>query len=143
MRIAKNKKLGCVRALRLYLNILSGELDKVHVFRGDIWLADLGQPIGSEAGFVRPVIIVQADALNQSRLESYIAIPLTSKETRASARWNALLPARATGLDRDSIAQTNLIVTVPQGRMLERIGSVDDSRLDDVFAGLDIALGRR
>lgn len=114
----------------------------MHIARGDIWLADLGQPVGSEAGFVRPVVIVQADQLNHSRLTSYVAIPLTTKQVRASARWNLLFSARSTGLDRDSIAETNLIVTVPESRMIDRLGSIDDGKLNELLGRLDIALGR-
>ena len=114
----------------------------MHIARGDIWLADLGQPVGSEAGFFRPIVIVQADALNHSRLTSYVAIPLTSKQARASARWNLILQAKSTGLDRDSVAETNLIVTVPQSRMIDRIGSIDDDKLHALLGRLDIALGR-
>lgn len=44
------------------------------VERGQVWTADLGEPEGSEPGYNRPVLIVQNDAFNRSRLHTVIAV---------------------------------------------------------------------
>jgi len=108
----------------------------------DIWLADLPQPVGSEAGFRRPVIIVQADALNTSRMRSCLAIPITSVATRGHYPWNMSLPENKTGWMTNSIAQCNLMLAVDEGRLIEKIGRITPSQLRQLFACLDIVLGR-
>jgi mRNA interferase MazF len=108
----------------------------------DIWLADLDEPVGSAPGYRRPVIVVQADAINLSRLATYLCIPLTSRPFRLQLPWNLNLSAAATGLEKDSVAQTNLLTPVDQSQMIERIGHISEKQLKQLFACLDIALGR-
>ena len=108
----------------------------------DIWLADLREPIGSEAGFVRPVIIVQADGINVSRLSTYLAVPVTGLLGRSSVPWNLVLSANTAGLGKKSIAQTNLTLTVDDTQLIERMGSISASQLGQLFICLDVALGR-
>ena len=57
------------------------------ISQGDIWWADLGEPIGSSPGYRRPVLVVQCDALNQSRIGTVLCVPLTQPDQMgASAR---------------------------------------------------------
>jgi mRNA interferase MazF len=113
------------------------------VRRGDIWLADYGEPVGSEPGFRRPVVIVQSDKINASRFGSYLAVPMTTNLNWALAASNLLLPAQSTGLRRDSVAQTALLTATDHSRLLARLGKVDDRLLDQLFHRIDLALGRR
>ncbi len=112
------------------------------IARGDIWWADLGEPIGGAAGYCRPVIIVQADAINQSRLETILCIPLTSNLNRAGLPTNLMLRANMTGLDRDSVAQSTLMLALDKARFIERIGSVSERQMEQLLRCLDITLGR-
>jgi mRNA interferase MazF len=114
----------------------------VEVRQRDIWLADLGEPVGSEAGFLRPVIIVQADGINASRLSTYLAIPLTGLIGRAEVPWNLTLTDSTPGLAKKSIAQTNLMLAVDKAQLVERLGSIPEARLRKLFTCLDVALGR-
>ena len=114
----------------------------MEVRQRDIWLADLREPVGSEAGFVRPVVIVQADGINASRLSTYITIPVTGLLGRASVPWNLALLETTPGLAKNSIAQTNLILTVDETQLIERLGSISTAQLRRLFACLDVALGR-
>ena len=70
------------------------------ISQGEIWWADLGEPIGSGPGYRRPVVVVQCDALNQSRVSTVVCVPLTSNLKWADAPGNVLLTARATGLSK-------------------------------------------
>lgn len=112
------------------------------VGQGEIWWADLAEPIGSAPGWRRPVLVVQSDAFNQSRIASIVCVPLTSNLKWAGAPGNVRLVAGATGLDRDSVANVSLIVAIDRTQLVERVGKVPKSKLELVFAGIDIVLGR-
>ena len=113
------------------------------VRQGDIWLADLGQPIGSTAGFVRPVVVVQGDAVNASGLTTYLTVPMTANLRHAKVPTNLLLVPGATGLDREWVAQPTLLLAVADEQLLERIGALADGQLRRLFAKLDLVLGRQ
>ncbi len=112
------------------------------MLQGEIWWADLADPIGSSAGYRRPVIIVQADQLNRSKLSTIICVPITGNTKWAAAPTSLLVKAASTQLDRDSVAQVAKIVVVDKAQFIERIGRVDERTLLKLFDRLDIALGR-
>jgi len=112
------------------------------IAQGEIWWADLADPIGSSAGYRRPVLVVQGDALNASRIATALCVPLTSNLKWAEAPGNALLPAAETGLDRDSVANVSLLVAVDKAQLDERSGQVTRRTLERVSAGIDVVLGR-
>ncbi len=108
--------------------------------RGEIWWADLGEPSGSEPGFRRPVLIVQADAFNRSRLETTIGVILTSNLRLLDAPGNVLVPKRESGLPKDSVANVSQILTLDRNDLSERAGSVSSGTLTGVNAGLRLVL---
>ncbi len=108
--------------------------------RGEIWWADLGEPRGSEPGFRRPLLIVQSDAFNHSRIETTIAVALTSNLQLVAAPGNVLVPKRASGLPRDSIANVSQLVTVDRDTLTERVGRLSSNLLAAVDAGLRLVL---
>jgi mRNA interferase MazF len=114
----------------------------VDVSHGDIWWADLPEPSGSGPGFRRPVVVVQGDALNRSRIATAVCIPLTSNLRWASAPGNVLLQARLTGLPKDSVANVSQIITLDKEILTERVGKLPRKKLDLILAGIDIVLGR-
>jgi mRNA interferase MazF len=112
------------------------------ISQGDVWWADLGDPAGSEPGFRRPVVVVQADTFNRSALRTVVVVPLTSNLRWASAPGNMRLTARATGLPRDSVANVSQIVTLDRSGLVERVGRLSPARFELVLAGIDTVLGR-
>lgn len=112
------------------------------IAQGDIWWADLADPAGSAPRYRRPVLVVQSDALNRSRIATAVCVPLTSNLKWADAPGNVLLSARAAGLDRDSVANVSLIVAIDKAQLTERAGRVPQRKLDLVLAGVDVVLGR-
>ena len=110
--------------------------------QGEIWWADLGDPVGSAPGYRRPVLVVQGDPLNRSRIATVVCVPLTSNLKWAAAPGNVTLTARATGLDRDSIANVSLVVALDKAQLVERVGKVTARKLALVLAGVDVVLGR-
>lgn len=110
--------------------------------QGDIWWAELDQPTGSAPGFRRPVVIVQGDAYNRSRIATVVCAPLTSNLKWADAPGNVLLRSRATGLPKDSVANVSQVVTLDRSVLVERIARLTGKQLELVLAGLDIVFGR-
>src|SRR4051812_38474956 len=76
----------------------------VVVERGEIWWADIGEASGSGPGFRRPVLVVQSDAFNRSRIRTIAGVVITSNMRLVDAPGNVLLPKKASGLSRDAIA---------------------------------------
>jgi mRNA interferase MazF len=108
--------------------------------RGDLWWADLGEPEGAEPGFRRPVLIVQAEAFNRSRLQTVIAVVLTSNLRLVDAPGNVLMPAKATGLPKDSVANVSQVITIDRDFLTEKAGRLRGQRLKDVDGGLRLVL---
>jgi len=114
----------------------------VVISQGEVWWADLPAPAGSGPGFRRPVIVLQGDALNRSRLATVVCVPLTSNLKWALAPGNVHLSARLTGLPKASVANVSQIVSVDKGFLIERAGKLPLSHLDLVLAGIDTVLGK-
>lgn len=110
------------------------------VQRREVWWADLEEPRGSEPGFRRPVLIVQADSFNRSRLRTAIAVVLTSNTRLLDAPGNILLSAQATGLPKDSVANVTQVVTLDRDFLTERVGRVAPKLMARVDAGLKLVL---
>ncbi|MCY3775257.1 MAG: type II toxin-antitoxin system PemK/MazF family toxin [Candidatus Aminicenantes bacterium] len=110
------------------------------VARGEVWWADLDYPRGSEPGFRRPVVIVQADAFNRSRLKTILGVILTSNTRLLDAPGNVLLPATSTGLPKDSVANVTQIVTLDELYLSDRVGHVSRILMARVDSGLRLVL---
>lgn len=109
--------------------------------RGEIWWADLGSPHGSEPGLRRPVLIIQADAFNRSRLTTVLAVILTTNLRLVEAPGNVLIPAKLSGLPKDSVANVTQIITVDRDFLLERVSQLQGHTLKNLDAGLRLVLG--
>jgi mRNA interferase MazF len=114
----------------------------VEVAQGDIWWAELPEPAGSGPGFRRPVVVVQGNPLNRSRIGTVVCVPLTSNLTWADAPGNTLLAAKATGLPKDSVANASQIITIDRSFLAERVGRLGPKQLAQVLHGIDVVLGR-
>jgi mRNA interferase MazF len=114
----------------------------VVIAQGDVCWADMPGPARAGPGFRRPVVVVQSDAFNRSRIATAICVPLTSNVKWACAPGNVLLPARSTGLSKDSVANVSQIVTVGRSILTERVGHLSRAQLALVLTGIDVVLGR-
>ena len=108
--------------------------------RGEIWWAELGDPLGSGPGFRRPVLVVQSDAFNRSRIRTVVAVVVTSNLRLADAPGNVLLPAKASGLPKDSIANVSQVITLDRDFLSARAGRVRGAILSDVESGVRLVL---
>ncbi len=112
------------------------------ISQGEIWWADLPSATGSGPGFRRPVVVVQGDSLNQSRIATVICVPLTSNLKWGDAPGNVALPSQVTGLVKDSVANVAQILTVDREVLTECAGKVSRARVQLILAGIDVVLGR-
>lgn len=112
------------------------------ISQGEVWWADLLSPTASEPGFRRPVVVVQGDALNRSRVATVICVPLTSNLRWADAPGNVLLAARSTSLRKDSVANVSQIVALDKSFLTERVGKLSAAKVELLLSGIDVVLGR-
>ena len=112
------------------------------ISQGNVYWANLPDPTGSGPGFRRPVVVVQGDALNRSRIRTVVCIPLTSNLRWAEAPGNVLLPARASGLPKESVANVSQVITLDREFLTEEVGKLSKRQLESILAGIDIVLGR-
>ena len=110
--------------------------------QGEVWWADLPEPTGSGPGYRRPVVVVQGDALNRSRLATAVCVPLTSNLRWADAPGNARLTARMTGLPKDSVANVSQVVALDKTVLERRAGKLPRVKVDLLLSGIDVVLGR-
>ena len=108
------------------------------IAQGEVVWADLGEPAGSAPGFRRPVVVVQGDAFNRSRIATVVCVALTSNLLWAEAPGNVLLDAKLTGLPKDSVANVSQLVTLDRTTLTERAGALSAKKL--VLVGIDIVL---
>ena len=106
------------------------------MYRGEIWWANLPDPLGSEPGYRRPILIVQDDIFTQSRISTVIVVIITSNTQLAQAPGNVLLPREATGLPRDSVANVSQIFTVDKTFLVERVGLLPEHLQEEIDEGL-------
>ena len=109
--------------------------------RGDIWWATLPEPSGSEPGYRRPIVVVQVDSFNESRIATVVAVAVTSNTNLAQAPGNVMLPHKASGLSRDSVANVSQVVTLDKSFLTERVGTLPIPLMERVEDGLRLVLG--
>ena len=112
------------------------------ISQGDGCWAELPPPTGSGPGFRRPVVVVQGEALNRSRVATVVCVPLTSNLRWADAPGNVLLTARMTRLPKDSVANVSQVVALDRTLLEERVSRLSRAKIDLLLAGLDVVLGR-
>lgn len=113
----------------------------VEARRGEVWWAELREPRGSEPGYRRPVLIIQSDEFNRSRISTVLVVVLTSNVRLVDAPGNVLISAKAGGLSRDSVANVSQLVTLDRNYLDEQIGRLPSRLMAAVDAGLKLVLG--
>jgi mRNA interferase MazF len=104
--------------------------------RGEIHWADLGTPAGSRPAKRRPILVVQSDPYNDSRLATVVAVVITSNTALAAMPGNVFLPATATGLPRDSVVNVTALVTLNKADLTDRVSGLSLDLMNEVDRGL-------
>lgn len=112
------------------------------IAQGEVWWAELPELSDSGPGFRRPVVVVQGDALNRSRVATVVCVPLTSNLRWAGAPGNVLLSSRLTGLPKDSVANISQILALDRSLLTESTAKLPQRKLELILAGIDVVLGR-
>ena len=110
------------------------------VKRGQLWWTELPSPIGSAPSYTRPVLIVQADSFNQSRIQTVIVVAVTSNLKLAKAPGNVRLSTDVSGLPKDSVANVSQIITLDKDSLTEAIGMLDKLTMNQIDEGIKLVL---
>ncbi len=108
--------------------------------RGEIWWADLREPVASEPGYRRPILIISTDTLNQSAIKTVLTAVLTTNLNLAKAPGNVFASAKATGLSKDSVVNVSQLVTADKDFLSEYVGEIDPKVMQRVASGLRLVM---
>ncbi len=111
------------------------------VRRGEIWWASLPAPQGSGPGYRRPIVVVQSDQFNESRISTVVIAIITSNLRLAAAPGNMLLDRYESGLPRDSVLNLSQVLTVDKSFLTERVGILSAQTISAMDAGLKLVMG--
>ena len=111
--------------------------------QGEIYWLDLGSPVGSSPGYLRPFVVIQNDVFNSSPIQSTVVCALTSNPRRAKAPGNVLLDEGEADLPERSVVNVSQLLTVSKEQLTERIGALSKVRLAEVLRGVVLVLAPR
>lgn len=108
---------------------------------GELWWATLPDPVGSGPGSRRPVVVVQTDEFNESRIATVVVAAVTSNLRLAAAPGNVLFRRRQSGLRRDSVINVSQLLTVDKSFLTERVRELPGEVVTNLRTGLRLVLG--
>lgn len=108
--------------------------------RGEIWWADLPEPKASSPGFARPVLIIQSDDFNRSRIQTVLVVAITSNLILAEAPGNVPVSKRESGLPKKSVVNVSQVLTLDKSFLRDRCGKLKRATLHSVEEGLKLVL---
>ena len=110
------------------------------IHRGEIWWAELQEPSGSGPGYKRPLVIIQSNEFNKSRINTIVAVVLTTNIRLADSPGNVMLSKKMTGLPKDSVANVSQVVTIDRYFLVDRSGSLPAGTMKLIDDGLRLVL---
>jgi len=108
--------------------------------RGEIWWAKLPEPLESEPGYPRPLLIVQANEFNKSRISTIIAVAITTNIRLAGAPGNILLSSKQSKLPRKSVVNISQIITIDKSFLTEKVHTLSSAIMENVEDGMRLVL---
>ncbi len=108
--------------------------------RGEIWWAELPDPIGSEPGYRRALVIIQSNEFNNSNIGTVIAAVITSNIFLAQAPGNVILPAKSSKLSKKSVVNVSQIITVDKSFLTEKAHTLASKFMEQIDDGLRLIL---
>ncbi|UTC62177.1 type II toxin-antitoxin system PemK/MazF family toxin [Treponema sp. OMZ 788] len=110
------------------------------MMRGELWFADLGIPFGSETGYRRPVIIMQNDLFNVSKIRTIEVVPLTTNLILGEAPGNVIINKKNSKLPKDSVAVVSQLTAIDKTRFIEKIGKINKNLIKEIESGIRLVL---
>jgi mRNA interferase MazF len=108
--------------------------------RGEIWWANLPEPTGSSPGFRRPVLVVQADSFNQSKIQTVVVAVITKNLELAKAPGNVTITARVSRLPVDSVVNVSQVITIDKSFLTEFVSTLLNKKMEKIEEGLRLVL---
>ncbi len=109
--------------------------------RGEIWWADLANPVGSGPGYKRPVLVVQANPFNASRIATVIVATITSSLALAEAPGNVRIGKSDSGLPQPSVVNVSQVITLDRALLTSKVKTLAGATMDKVDSGLKLVFG--
>lgn len=109
--------------------------------RGEVWWASLPAPTGSGPASRRPVVVVQSNPFNQSRIATVIVAVVTSNLALAEAPGNARVSKSDSGLAKPSVVNASQLVTLDREQLTQRVRALPADAMRDIDEGLRLVLG--
>lgn len=109
--------------------------------RGEVWWASLPVPAGSGPGFRRPVLLIQSNPFNESRISTVVVAVITSNLSLADAPGNVRIGKAESGLAKPSVVNVSQVVTVDRGYLTARVRALPAEAMRRVDGGLRLVLG--
>ena len=110
------------------------------MLRGEIWWAALPTPASSEPGYRRPILIIQSDSFNRSRIATIIGVAITSNLRLAEAPGNIRLTKRDSGLPKRSVVNVSQMLTVDKSFLTEKVGRLSAVKMQEIEKGIRLVL---
>ena len=115
----------------------------MEILQGDIFWVDLGEPSGSEPGYMRPHVVIQNNIFNKSKIYTVVVCALTTNLSRADSPGNVLLLQGEGNLPKQSVVNVTQISTVDKRDLIEKIGVISIERINEILDGIDLVLKPR
>ena len=115
----------------------------MNIRQGDIFWSDLGIPKSSEPGYRHPHVVIQNNIFNKSRINTVVVCAITSNLKRVTAPGNVLLRKGEGGLKKDSVVNISQVITVDKTDLIEKIGTLSQSRIKQIVEGLKLLIEPR
>ena len=109
--------------------------------RGEVWWASMRDPVGSEPGRRRPILVISSDEFNRSRIRTVLVAAVTGNLRLSEAPGNVPVEALESGLPRDSVVNISQVATLDKDFLRDRVGSLGTRTMLAVDDGLRTALG--
>ena len=123
---------------------LIGELNHLErqqrMIRGEIWWADLGLPLGSEPGFKRPVVVIQDNSFNRSKIKTIIVASITTNINLAEAPGNFFIEKEESGLSKNGAVNISQISTIDKRRLTDKVSILSQDSMSEIDYGLKLVL---
>jgi mRNA interferase MazF len=126
-------------ALASYLSARNSRISSMK--RGEVWWASLPAPTGSGRGFRRPVLVIQSDPFNHSRIATIVAAVITSNLALADSPGNVRMGKSESGLAKPSVVNVSQVVTLDRQLLTQRVRAVPGTTMRHVDEGLRLVLG--
>ena len=111
--------------------------------QGDVFWVELTEPSGSEPGYRHPHVVIQNNLFNRSRISTVVVCALTSNIKRGKSPGNVLLKTGEANLPKQSVINISQIFTINKDDLVEKIGSLSSTRMNEVFDGIELLISPR